>query len=38
LIEYKPPSIDNLKYLIEGGHQSLNKIYEHYLLSGLGVD
>ena len=31
LIEYKPPSIDNLKYLIEGGHQSLNQIYMHHL-------
>lgn len=31
LIEYKPPSIDNLKYLIEGGHQSLNQIYAHHL-------
>ena len=26
LIEYKPPSLDNLNYLIQGGHASLNKI------------
>lgn len=27
LIEYKPPSIDNLQYLIKGGHISLNKVF-----------
>ena len=31
LIEYKPPSIDNLRYLINGGHPSLKKIYSHFL-------
>jgi hypothetical protein len=31
MIEYKPPSIDNLRYLINGGHPSLNKIYKYFL-------
>ena len=31
LIEYKPPSIDNLRYLINGGHPSLKKIYAHFI-------
>lgn len=31
LIEYKPPSIDNLRYLINGGHPSLKKIYSHFI-------
>lgn len=26
LIEYKPPSLENLQYLIQGGHVSLNKL------------
>jgi len=30
LIEYKPPSIDNLRYLINGGHLTLNKIKDHF--------
>ena len=31
LIEYKPPSIDNLRYLINGGHASLKRIYAHFI-------
>lgn len=31
MIEYKPPSIDNLRYLINGGHPSLNKIYNYFM-------
>ena len=31
LIEYKPPSIENLRYLINGGHPSLKKIYAHFI-------
>mmetsp|Transcript_17022 Transcript_17022/g.26286 ORF Transcript_17022/g.26286 Transcript_17022/m.26286 type:complete len:222 (-) Transcript_17022:2372-3037(-) len=27
LIEYKPPSLDNLNFLIRGGHISLNKVF-----------
>jgi hypothetical protein len=27
LIEYKPPSLDNLTFLIQGGHISLNKVF-----------
>lgn len=34
MIEYKPPSIDNLRYLINGGHPSLNKIYKYFLNRG----
>lgn len=34
MIEYKPPSIDNLRYLINGGHPSLNKIYRYFLSRG----
>ena len=37
LIEYKPPSIDNLRYLINGGHPSLKKIYSHFL-AGFSAD
>lgn len=37
MIEYKPPSIDNLRYLINGGHPSLNKIYRFFLQSSSGV-
>jgi hypothetical protein len=29
LIEYKPPTPENLKYLIEGGYVSLKKIFDH---------
>ena len=38
LIEYKPPSIDNLRYLINGGHPSLKKIYTHFFSQGLSVN
>lgn len=31
MIEYKPPSVDNLRYLINGGHPSLKKIYSHFI-------
>ena len=31
LVEYKPPSLDNLNYLIKGGHVSLNKIRDFFL-------
>lgn len=31
LIEYKPPSLDNLKYLIQGGHPTLNKVFRCFL-------
>ena len=34
MIEYKPPSIDNLRYLINGGHPSLNKIYRFFMERG----
>lgn len=30
LIEYKPPSIENLNYLIKGGHASLNKLKDYF--------
>lgn len=30
LIEYKPPSIDNLRYLINGGHTSLTRIKDFF--------
>lgn len=29
-IEYKPPSIENLTYLINGKHVSLNRIKEYF--------
>lgn len=31
LIEYKPPSIENLRYLIQGGHPTLNKVYNNFI-------
>lgn len=31
MIEYKPPSIDNLRYLIKGGHPSLRRIFNYFL-------
>lgn len=31
LIEYKPPSLDNLRYLIQGGHPTLNKVFRSFL-------
>jgi hypothetical protein len=31
LIEYKPPSLENLTYLIRGGHNSLNKVKDYFL-------
>jgi len=31
LIEYKPPSFENLTYLIRGGHTSLNRVKEYFL-------
>lgn len=30
LIEYKPPTEDNLKYLIDGGYISLKRIYQYF--------
>lgn len=30
LIEYKPPTEDNLKYLIDGGYVSLKKIHQYF--------
>jgi len=30
LIEYKPPTPENLKYLIDGGYLSLKKIFKHF--------
>lgn len=30
LIEYKPPSIDNLRYLINGGHPTLKKVFNSF--------
>lgn len=30
LLEYKPPSIENLTYLIEGGHVPLNKVKAYF--------
>jgi hypothetical protein len=30
LIEYKPPTEDNLKYLIDGGYVSLKQIYAYF--------
>ena len=38
LIEYKPPSIDNLRYLINGGHPSLKKIYSYFMNKGVVGD
>ena len=32
LIEYKPPSFDNLNFLIRGGHISLNKVFQYFML------
>ena len=31
MLEYKPPSLENLQYLINGGHVSLSKLKEHYM-------
>lgn len=31
LVEYKPPSIENLKYLIQGGHPTLNKVFKSFV-------
>jgi len=31
LIEYKPPSFDNLNFLIRGGHISLNKVFQYFM-------
>jgi len=31
LVEYKPPSIENLKFLINGGHPTLIKVYKNFL-------
>lgn len=31
LIEYKPPSLENLSYLIKGGHTSLNRIKDFFM-------
>lgn len=31
LIEYKPPSFENLTYLIRGGHTSLNRVKDYFL-------
>ena len=31
LIEYKPPSLDNLRYLITGGHPTLVKINQNFV-------
>lgn len=33
LIEYKPPSLDNLKYLIQGGHPTLKKVYQAFQMN-----
>jgi len=30
LIEYKPPSLENLTYLIKGGHTSLTRIKDFF--------
>lgn len=32
LIEYKPPSFDNLNFLIRGGHISLNKVFQYFMI------
>jgi len=32
LIEYKPPSLDNLNFLIRGGHISLNKVFQYFMV------
>lgn len=32
LIEYKPPSGDNLDFLIRGGHISLNKVFRYFMV------
>ena len=32
LIEYKPPSLDNLNFLIRGGHISLNKVFQYFMM------
>jgi len=32
LIEYKPPSLDNLNFLIQGGHISLNKVFQYFMV------
>jgi hypothetical protein len=34
LIEYKPPSFENLSYLIKGGHTSLNRVREYFVKIG----
>jgi hypothetical protein len=31
LIEYKPPSLDNLRYLLKGGHPTMNRIYNNFV-------
>lgn len=37
MIEYKPPSVDNLKYLIKGGHPSLLRIYNLYMMQSMSL-
>jgi len=37
LIEYKPPSFDNLNFLIRGGHISLNKVFNYFLQEAGGL-
>jgi hypothetical protein len=32
LFEYKPPSYDNLNFLIRGGHISLNKVCQYFMM------
>ena len=31
LVEYKPPSLENLKYLIQGGHPTLNRVFSNFV-------
>lgn len=38
MIEYKPPSIDNLQYLIDGGHPTLKKVYTAFKLQAGETD
>ena len=38
LIEYKPPSLDNLNFLIKGGHISLNKVFYYFMMQSNAFD
>lgn len=36
MIEYKPPTIENLRFLIDGGHSPLKRIHNYFLAASSG--